>query len=63
MKNLTLLFKLLVVTMLVQLTSCNDAIEIAQPGRLAAANAFTNLEDLQLGVLGLYASLDSTPEI
>ncbi|RNC87613.1 MAG: hypothetical protein ED556_00005, partial [Winogradskyella sp.] len=60
MKNI---FKITLVAALTFLMGCNDAIEIAQPGRLAAANAFTNLEDLQLGVLGLYASLDSTPEI
>lgn len=60
MKNI---FKTTFIAALLVLFGCNDAIEIDQPGRLDAANAFGNLEDLQLGVLGLYAGLDSTPEI
>lgn len=43
-------------------TSCNDVIDIEQPGTLLAANAFKTVEDLQLGVLGIYARLDYTTE-
>jgi hypothetical protein len=55
--------KILFVGLLAVLMSCNDAIDIRQPGRLDAANAFTNVADLQLGVLAVYAQWDLTPEI
>jgi len=60
MKNI---LKITFVAALALMMGCNDAIDIDQPGRLSAANAFTNVEDLQLGVLGLYGNLDTTPEI
>tara|TARA_R110001592_G_scaffold157863_1_gene388779 strand:- start:3056 stop:4546 length:1491 start_codon:yes stop_codon:yes gene_type:complete len=43
--------------------SCNDAIEIDQPGRLGAEQAFNSVADLQLGLLGAYSNYDQTPEI
>ncbi|MCC1483940.1 RagB/SusD family nutrient uptake outer membrane protein [Winogradskyella immobilis] len=55
--------KIIFVGLLAVLMGCNDAIDIRQPGRLDAANAFTNVEDLQLGLLGIYAQWDLTPEI
>ncbi len=45
------------------LTSCQDAIEIDQPGRLGAENAFRNVSDLELGILGTYNLLDNTAQI
>lgn len=60
MKNI---LKITFVAALSLMMGCNDAIDIEQPGRLTASNAFTNVEDLQLGVLGLYGNLDTTPEI
>lgn len=43
--------------------SCNDAIEITQPGRFSADNAFQSVDDLQLGLLGAYNQLDLTDQI
>jgi len=43
--------------------SCNDAIEITQPGRFSAENAFQSVEDLGLGLLGAYNQMDITDEI
>lgn len=43
--------------------SCNDAIDINQPGRLTADVAFRNVNDLRAGLLGVYRQLDATPEI
>jgi hypothetical protein len=43
--------------------SCEDAFEIDQPGRLGAANAFKTVDDLELGLLGVYDNWDLTPEI
>ena len=43
--------------------SCNDAIEITQPGRFSADNAFQSVEDLSLGLLGTYNQLDITDQI
>lgn len=55
--------KLFVVGLLVSLMSCNDAIDIRQPGRLDAANAFQSVSDLQAGLLAVYNQWDLTPEI
>ncbi|MDT0559096.1 RagB/SusD family nutrient uptake outer membrane protein [Ichthyenterobacterium sp. W332] len=55
--------KILFVGLLAVLMGCNDAIDIRQPGRLDAANAFGNVEDLELGVLALYNQMDVTPKI
>ena len=60
MKNI---FKIIFACLLVTVTSCNDAIEITQPGRLGAENAFRSVTDLQSGLLGAYNFLDTTYEI
>jgi hypothetical protein len=44
-------------------TSCEDAIDIEQVGRLDAAAAIQNVEDLQSFLLGTYALLDTSGEI
>ena len=49
--------------LVVVLASCNDAIDIRQPGRLDAANAFQSVEDLNSGLLAVYNQWDLTPEI
>ena len=43
--------------------SCNDAIDIDQPGRLGADQAFATVNDLQLGLLGVYNGFDHSSEI
>ncbi len=43
--------------------SCNDAINITQPGLLDAENAFQNVNDLNQGLLAVYGFLDNTREI
>ncbi|MEO1652541.1 MAG: RagB/SusD family nutrient uptake outer membrane protein [Bacteroidota bacterium] len=43
--------------------ACENAIDIEQPGRLSADIAFQSVDDLQLGVLGVYDNFDYTPAI
>lgn len=43
--------------------ACNDAIDIEQPGRLGADQAFSSVSDLQLGLFGAYNGFDHTSEI
>ncbi|MFY0630044.1 MAG: RagB/SusD family nutrient uptake outer membrane protein [Flavobacteriaceae bacterium] len=44
-------------------TSCNDVIDIEQPGTLLAENAFKTVADVELGVNGIYNRLDNTSQI
>ena len=45
------------------LASCNDAIEIEQPGRLDADAAFQSVDDLQAGLFGVYDNFDISTDI
>ncbi len=45
------------------LASCEDAIDIQQPGRLDTSASFETLVDLQDGLFGVYAEYDYTPAI
>ncbi|CAL67868.1 RagB/SusD family nutrient uptake outer membrane protein [Christiangramia forsetii] len=45
------------------LFSCNDAIEIEQPGRLPADAAFETVDDLESGLFGVYNNINLAPEI
>ncbi len=47
----------------IALWSCNDAIDIEQPGRLGPEQAFQNVEDLNSGILGVYNIYDTSPEV
>lgn len=60
MKKMNKIFGLMLVILL---ASCNDAIDIRQPGRLDAANAFQSVNDLNSGLLAVYNQWDLTPEI
>lgn len=60
MKNIS---KIICVGLIVILSGCNDAIDITQPGRLSAENAFRTVDDLQQGLLALYNQVDITPAI
>ncbi|MGI0105329.1 RagB/SusD family nutrient uptake outer membrane protein [Salinimicrobium sp. WS361] len=60
MKKLNLIY---VVGLLFFFGSCDDAIEIDQPGRLPAEQAYENVNDLELGLTGVYAQFDLNPEI
>ena len=60
MKNI---FKFIYACLILSVTSCDDAIEITQPGRLGAENAFQRVGDLQGGLLASYNFLDTTFEI
>lgn len=60
MKNINKLFVVILTSILF---SCNDAIDIQQPGLLLAENAFTNVEDLQSGLYAAYNGYDYTGEI
>ncbi|MBC2839670.1 RagB/SusD family nutrient uptake outer membrane protein [Robiginitalea sp. SC105] len=57
-RNTFLLFSLLA-----GVFSCNDAIEIEQPGRLDANAAFQTVSDLEEGLFGVYAEFDIAPDI
>ncbi|AEH00274.1 RagB/SusD family nutrient uptake outer membrane protein [Lacinutrix sp. 5H-3-7-4] len=45
------------------ISSCNDAIDIEQPGLLLAENAFQSVDDVEAGLYGAYNSFDITDEI
>ena len=60
MKNI---FKFIYACLILTVASCNDAIDIEQPGRLGADNAFRSVADLQGGLLASYNFLDTTYEI
>lgn len=55
MKNIKLNLFLLLSGMFV--VSCNDAIDIIQPGELLPETTFETVEDLQAGLYGAYASI------
>ena len=59
MKNIN---KILFVFLIAILSGCNDAIDIRQVGRLDAANAFRDVDDLRSGLLAVYDQIDVTPE-
>jgi hypothetical protein len=54
---------LLIIGIISGLTSCNDAIEIEQKGRLDAEAAFQSVDDLVSGLYGVYDRFDITPDI
>ena len=54
---------LLTVGVVAGLASCNDAIEIEQPGRLDADAAFRTVDDLQAGLFGVYDNYDISTDI
>ncbi|WP_442846560.1 RagB/SusD family nutrient uptake outer membrane protein [Leeuwenhoekiella sp. H156] len=56
-------FNLIWVILVTSLISCNDAIEIDQPGRLSAEATFQTVDDLQAGLYGVYLRYDVTQEI
>lgn len=60
MKNI---YKIICFCLVITTLSCNDAIEIDQPGRLTADKAFQTIGNLKSGLLGAYNFLDSTSEI
>ena len=57
------IFKFISACLILSLVGCNDAIDIEQPGRLGANNAFKTIANLQSGLLGAYNFLDTTYEI
>lgn len=60
MKNI---YKIIYAFLIISIVSCNDAIDIEQPGRLGAESAFQSVADLNSGLLGAYNFLDTTAEI
>lgn len=60
MKNIS---KLLIFGFGALLFSCNDAIDIKQPGRLDADAAFETVDDLQAGLFGTLNTFDTTSDI
>lgn len=61
MKNIKNIF--LTLGVVAGLASCNDAIEIDQPGRLDADAAFQTVADLQSGLFGVYDNYDISTDI
>ena len=57
------LYLVLSISIITTFFGCNDAIDIDQPGRLDAENAFRTVDDLNSGLLSLYDDLDTTAEI
>jgi len=61
MKNI---YKLIILFLIAGFyTSCNEAIDIDQPGRFSADSAFGSVGDLQLGILSSYNRLDFSDDI
>lgn len=58
MKKIIIIFSLFAV-----LVACDDTQEIIQPGELGIDNAFRNADDLSTGVFGVYATINTRPEI
>ena len=52
-----------VLSLCTMLWSCDNAIDIEQPGELSPADAFTNVGDLDSGLQGLYDIFDLSPVI
>lgn len=63
MKNNMKNFRYTIVILLTLIISCEDAIDITQPGRLTPDVAFETVEDLEDALNGVYARYDLTPEI
>ncbi|WP_459212897.1 RagB/SusD family nutrient uptake outer membrane protein [Aquimarina rhabdastrellae] len=64
MKNIINIIIRRVIVLLVLITvSCQDAIDIDQPGRLISDVTFQTINDLEAGLFGIYASYDTTVEI
>jgi len=49
--------------LLLTVISCNNAIDIEQPGNLVSENAFRTVSDLRAGLLGSYNFLDTASDI
>lgn len=47
----------------VAITSCNDAIDVFQPAIIEEADVFSNVDDLQRGLRGVYIQMDHTQDI
>jgi dUTPase len=60
MKNIKYIILLLSVTAIV---SCNDTIDIAQPGEFEAGAAYNTVADLQTGIFGVYIAMNPNTEI
>lgn len=61
MKNKYKLLTLFIVGVI--MVNCDNAIDINQPGRLGAEEAFQDVSDLEAGLLGVYREFDTTTEI
>ncbi len=57
------LSKIFLLTLLVGLASCEDAIDITQPGRLSTERSFESVDDLEAGLFGVYATIDVSQDI
>jgi len=57
------IYKLIIAISMVSLFSCEDAYEIKQVGLLEANNAITNVDDVELNLVGVLSYLDNTVEI
>lgn len=55
--------KFIILLLVVAFYSCEDAIDIEQPGTLVSENAIQTLEDLELALNGAYNFFDNTAEI
>lgn len=52
------IYRILLISSVLFFGGCEDFVDIEQPGRLGADNAFRNVTDLELGLFGVYATLD-----
>lgn len=57
------IFKITIIAAISLFFSCEDAIDITQVGRVTADVAFTNVSELQDGLIGAYGAFDLTREV
>lgn len=58
-----ILNKILLVVIAGLMVTCDDLVEIDQPGRLSPEATFESVSDLESGLLGVYAELDVSSEV
>jgi len=61
MKNI--IYKFTIVAVIALLSSCENAVDITQVGRVTADVAFTNVSELKDGLIGAYGSFDLGREV
>jgi len=57
------IFKLTIMAVIAIFSNCENAVDINQVGRVTADVAFTNVQELEQGLIGAYSRIDLTMEV